>query len=419
MTYTSNYRLNLSYNYLKAAWNGESPSCKLSPLARQVLDPSCYRYSLLGRAALALRGITLPLPVIGTISDYATNYLKQHNFQTKLATAPAYMDEEFRTFTNANLVSQKIKQESVAAAKEGESNRSPLSQFASIAQESGHPLPEHESTTLMYNGKPLHVTTAWAQGVRQEMEDEHMAASFKVRSQNKELDAAIFGIFDGHAGNGSCKFVKQNFIKVFKYYLERQGKVSNLTIFNALKITFVDLSIRFAGSSGTCASVALLLNHNLWVANAGDSRVVLDRAGETQQLSRDAKPDHMPFQKSVENRGGGVTRKIDLQTGHISICRVNGQLGVARAIGDHDIVGETGFGCASPRPKITGVCLRSLKPNSHLFLGCDGLWDVATSEEVVNAKKSAPELVSAALRANSTDNVSVMTVDLSALGTRE
>src|SRR5581483_7295990 len=139
-----NHSLNESYNYLKAAWYGESPTCKLSAVARQVLDPSCYRYTGLGRVALALRGITMPLPMIGPISDKVTNYLKNNSFQTELTTAPAYMDEEFATFTDTALVLKKVQKETQSAHEKGKKKRKPLSNFAKVVQEPTSSLPTPE-----------------------------------------------------------------------------------------------------------------------------------------------------------------------------------------------------------------------------------------------------------------------------------
>jgi serine/threonine protein phosphatase PrpC len=88
---------------------------------------------------------------------------------------------------------------------------------------------------------------------------------------------------------------------------------------------------------------------------------------------------------------------------------------MAGSIGDHTIRGTLGHGCSSPRPKITKTPLAEIRKNSRLIIGCDGLWDVATSKEVVEAKNDATGLMRAAYRAGSKDNISVMTVDLSGI----
>lgn len=87
--------------------------------------------------------------------------------------------------------------------------------------------------------------------------------------------------------------------------------------------------------SGTTACVAILLpevdeasGENkvcLYVANAGDSRAVLCRAGAAIDLSVDHKPED-PEEKARINAAGGVVT----QEG-----RVNDGLNLSRAIGDH------------------------------------------------------------------------------------
>lgn len=75
--------------------------------------------------------------------------------------------------------------------------------------------------------------------------------------------------------------------------------------------------------SGCTAVVALLRGKELYVANAGDSRCVLCRAGKAVEMSVDHKPEDTPEQDRIIKAGGRVT------------CdgRVNGGLNLSRAIG--------------------------------------------------------------------------------------
>jgi serine/threonine protein phosphatase PrpC len=100
------------------------------------------------------------------------------------------------------------------------------------------------------------------------------------------------------------------------------------------------------------------------------------------------------------------------------IHRVDGNLAVARAVGEKDMP------AINPRAKITKVPLKDLSvaQTPHLVIACDGLWDVATSRQVSNTiqadvgKKSLTEiakgLVTRAIAAQSSDNVSALVVDL-------
>lgn len=77
--------------------------------------------------------------------------------------------------------------------------------------------------------------------------------------------------------------------------------------------------------AGATAIVAVLTGRVLTVANAGDSRAVLCRAGGvTFPLSMDHKPQHMVEMNRITKAGGFVNQ----------FGRVNGNLNLSRSIGD-------------------------------------------------------------------------------------
>lgn len=78
-------------------------------------------------------------------------------------------------------------------------------------------------------------------------------------------------------------------------------------------------------ASGCTAVVALVSGRELYVANAGDSRCVLCRAGKVVEMSFDHKPEDEIELNRIKKAGGRVT--LD--------GRVNGGLNLSRAIGDH------------------------------------------------------------------------------------
>lgn len=131
--------------------------------------------------------------------------------------------------------------------------------------------------------------------------------------------------------------------------------------------------------SGCTAVVAVLKGSDLVVANAGDSRAVLSRAGKAIALSE----DHKPFQPSERSRiqqAGGFLTEIG------GICRVNGNLNLSRAIGD--LKYKTN-GQLEPKDQIItaqpDVTRTSLQPEDQFFvLACDGVWDVMDNQEVVD-----------------------------------
>ena len=77
--------------------------------------------------------------------------------------------------------------------------------------------------------------------------------------------------------------------------------------------------------SGCTAVVAVLRGRRLYVANAGDSRAVLCRAGRAVDMSFDHKPEDSPERRRIVKAGGRVTFE----------GRVNGGLNLSRALGEH------------------------------------------------------------------------------------
>lgn len=75
--------------------------------------------------------------------------------------------------------------------------------------------------------------------------------------------------------------------------------------------------------SGCTACVALLRKDQLVIANAGDSRCVISRAGKALDLSVDHKPEDTLERTRIEKAGGKVTGD----------GRVNGGLNLSRALG--------------------------------------------------------------------------------------
>ena len=116
----------------------------------------------------------------------------------------------------------------------------------------------------------------------------------------------------------------------------------------------------------------------------------------------------------IENAGGRVVFYPSTDM----VPRLNGNLAVARAIGDAD---EVGLECI-PDYQFEAI---SDSKKSFLVIACDGLWDVALPQNCMNVlncfyndlkgfeAKAAKSLTSYAYGNYSTDNISVIVVDLS------
>jgi protein phosphatase 2C family protein 2/3 len=72
------------------------------------------------------------------------------------------------------------------------------------------------------------------------------------------------------------------------------------------QLYYAEVSEQAGESAGTTALAAVVQGNTLYVANAGDSRAVLSRAGKAVQLSRDHKPQEPSEKQRIQVRGRGV-----------------------------------------------------------------------------------------------------------------
>ena len=77
--------------------------------------------------------------------------------------------------------------------------------------------------------------------------------------------------------------------------------------------------------AGTTATIVLITNNKIVCANVGDSRTVYCKNGEAFALSNDHKPED-------ENE----TSRIEAAGSFVKNGRINGELAVARALGDRE-----------------------------------------------------------------------------------
>ncbi|KAJ8545130.1 hypothetical protein K7X08_017713 [Anisodus acutangulus] len=251
-------------------------------------------------------------------------------------------------------------------------------------------------------------------GPKQYMEDEHI----RVDNLKEHVDeskgllsqGAYYGVFDGHSGVDAASFTQKNLLK---FILEDSHFPSMVK--KAVRNAFQKADNELADTksldrtSGTTALIALILGRTMLIANAGDSRAVLGKRGRAVELSKDHKPNATSEKLRIEKLGGVIF------DGYL-----NGQLSVARALGDWHIKGAKGStGPLSSEPEFEEVVLS--EEDEFLIIGCDGLWDVMSSQYAVTIVRkelmlhSDPEkcskfLVKEALKRNCCDNLTVVVI---------
>ncbi|KAK9270413.1 hypothetical protein L1049_025992 [Liquidambar formosana] len=251
-------------------------------------------------------------------------------------------------------------------------------------------------------------------GPKQYMEDEHICIDNLIEHLAATADfpspGAFYGVFDGHGGTDAASFIRKN---ILTFIVEDSH--FPVCVETAIKSAFVRADHAFADdssvdiSSGTTALTALFFGRTMLIANAGDCRAVLGKRGRAIELSTDHKPNNTSERLRIEKLGGVV------YDGYL-----NGQLSVARALGDWHMKGPKGSACPlSAEPELQETLLS--EDDEFLIMGCDGLWDVMSSQCAVSMarkelmlhndpERCSRELVREALKRNTCDNLTVIVV---------
>ncbi|KAK1575201.1 hypothetical protein Q3G72_003421 [Acer saccharum] len=257
-------------------------------------------------------------------------------------------------------------------------------------------------------------------GRRETMEDTH----FLIPHMCNEKDIHVFGIFDGHRGSAAAEFSA----RALPGFLQNLG--STISPLNALLEAFVRTDAVFRNEldshrkskrviqkdwhPGCTAVAALIVRNRLFVANAGDCRVILCRGGHPYALSRDHVASCLEERERVVNAGGQVKWQVDT-------WRVGpAALQVTRSIGDDDLKPAV-----TAEPEITETVLSS--EDEFLVMASDGLWDVVSNEEAVNIIRDtvkepgmcSKRLATEAAERGSKDNITVIVIFLRPVSTAE
>lgn len=118
---------------------------------------------------------------------------------------------------------------------------------------------------------------------------------------------------------------------------------------------------------GTTALVAYFDEHDLYIANVGDTRAVLGKDGRAERISVDHNPQLSSERERIEACGG-----------RIQSLRVEGSLAVSRVLGDFDL---------EDRGVIWHPHIRIIKnfreAGQFVVMASDGLWELVSENEVI------------------------------------
>jgi len=256
------------------------------------------------------------------------------------------------------------------------------------------------------------------------MEDVHVVYdNFKevfpdLLGKDTENDYSFYAIYDGHGGREAAEKVE---IHLHKCIVEdpafAEGRIEEAErsgYFKADEIMMEEAKVEGWGS-GAVVVTAILIGNKLYIANAGDSEIILGRrllsgsGHRSKVLSYKHRPTNPDEKARIEAEGGLVFRD-----------RLYGTLAVSRALGDFEFKKPKSEGnFVSVEPALNTFSLKTV--DEFVILACDGLWDKVSYEDAVNivsAKRAeglsvteiAQELVGEAVRRDSMDNVSAVVV---------
>lgn len=239
-------------------------------------------------------------------------------------------------------------------------------------------------------------------GKRANMEDFHHAM-YKRDSRTGE-NIGLFGVFDGHGGPNAADYVRSN---LFVNLMSSHKFISDLpkAITEAYEWTdgqYLKAEANHNRDDGCTAVTAILIGKRLLVANVGDSRAVLCRAGSAVALSVDHKPNSKEERTRIESAGGVVV--------WAGTWRVGGVLAVSRAFGDRPLKRYV-ISTPDTFDETLGM------DDEFLILASDGVWDVLSNQEAVDiardipdAEAAAKKLTTEAFNRGSNDNITVVIV---------
>lgn len=243
-------------------------------------------------------------------------------------------------------------------------------------------------------------------GRREFMEDGH-GVMLDISGNPKQ---AFFVVTDGHGGSAAAHFVARNLGNNILNEIMVDGNMGN-QIEAAVRRGYSITDNQFLSqdeSGGACAASVLVKDGELYVANAGDCRVVLSRKGVATALTRDHRLTREDERARIENSGG----YLHCRNG---VWRVNGTLAVSRAFGDiylkEYVISE---------PEIMKLPLTS--DCDFLIIASDGLWDKVDEQGAVDVvsrgiignslQESCKELVDITSSRGNMDDVTVMVINL-------
>lgn len=248
----------------------------------------------------------------------------------------------------------------------------------------------------------------------------------QVIEDQSQIESGPFGtfvgVYDGHGGPEAARFVCDHLFRHFQAIsAETHGVVTSETIQRAFCATeegFTNLVSELwstrpqMATVGSCCLVGVICQQTLFVANLGDSRVVLGKkVGNTGgvaaiQLSTEHNANLEVIRHELNNLHPNDPQIVVLKHG---VWRVKGIIQVSRSIGDaymkHARFNREPISAKFRLPEPMDIPILSANPtiishplhpnDSFLVFASDGLWEHLSNEKVVDIVHNNPRAGSA------------------------
>lgn len=233
-----------------------------------------------------------------------------------------------------------------------------------------------------------------------------VVAAFALPASEGEVAVAkgtqlgYFGVFDGHGGSQVATFCNSHLLERLLKRVPSAGALAALApeeLEARIRSTFMEMDkasarlppllvqppatccvkqgeyMKDIDCVGSTASTVLVTAEHIVFAHAGDSRALLVRDGKVFFATKDHTPANEDETERIEDAGGFV-----------EAGRVDGLLGVARALGDGRFKEVEGLAPELQKvtadPDITTIA-RDPK-DQFLLIASDGLWNVMSNDDI-------------------------------------
>ncbi|GAU23923.1 hypothetical protein TSUD_181120 [Trifolium subterraneum] len=239
------------------------------------------------------------------------------------------------------------------------------------------------------------------------LEDQSYLESGSLSSNDSGPYGTFFGVYDGHGGPETSRFINDHLVHHLKRFAAEQQTMSVDIIRKAIQATedgFMSLVAKQwsmkpqIASVGSCCLVGVICDGTLYIANLGDSRAVLGRAVK-------ATGEVLAVQLSTEHNAAIESIRHELQASHpddsnIVVLKNN----ISRSIGDVYLKKAefnreplyAKFRLREPfkKPILSSepsISVHQLQPQDQFIIfASDGLWEHLSNQEAVDIVQNNP-----------------------------